>query len=206
MVNNSDLTPDTARCDPPLLSPETTATILMRTGFSFVPIKIDGSKEPSVKWAEYQTRKPTPDEARGWWGNGVTRGGAAIQGKISGNSETVDFDDPELFEPFEEALRDRAPGLFGKQVITRTPRPGYQVTYRCQVIGQNRGLAFGERPARPDDRPESVYENDAGEFVVKAIDPSACARVPLTPRIAIRRVAIQASRPRSRLTGGRACT
>jgi hypothetical protein len=105
---------------------------------------------------------------RGWFGNGATRGIAAIQGKVSGNSETVDFDDPELFEPFGEELEKFAPGLLGCLVQTKTLRPGYQITYRCSVIGRNRALAFGERPARPDDNLNSVYENDQGESVPSA--------------------------------------
>src|SRR5262249_7367460 len=129
--------------------------------------KIDGSKEPSVKWTEYQSKKPTVGKVRGWFGNGVTRGIGAIQGRISGNSETIDFDDPELFEPFGEELEKQAPGLLHRLVQARTPRPGYQITYRCRVIGRNRGLAFGERPARPDDPASSVYENDQGDFVVR---------------------------------------
>jgi putative DNA primase/helicase len=140
---------------------------LTRGGFSVIPVKIDGSKEPSVKWTEYQSKKPTEGKVRAWFGNGVTRGIGAIQGKISGNSETVDFDDPELFDPFGEELEKRAPGLLARLVQAKTPRPGYQVTYRCRVIGRNRGLAFGERPARPEDPRASVYENDQGEFVVR---------------------------------------
>jgi putative DNA primase/helicase len=143
------------------------ANALTRGGFCIVPLKIDGSKEPSVKWKEYQLRKPPVETVWKWFGNGVTRGIAAIQGKISGNSETIDFDDPELFEPFGEEVEKFAPGLLARIVQTRTPRPGYQITYRCRVIGRNRGLAFGERPARPDDDPNSVYENDDGEFVVR---------------------------------------
>jgi len=149
------------------LTPETAAAMLTRGGFSIVPLKIDGSKAAIEEWKKFQTRKPTPEEIEGWYGNGKTRGVAAIQGKISGNSETVDFDDPELWDPFCETLEELNPGLLARLLQVQTPRPGYQITYRCRVIGRNRALALGERPARPDDKPESVYENDQGEFVVK---------------------------------------
>jgi P4 family phage/plasmid primase-like protien len=148
-------------------TPLQAAEALKRGGFSFVPLKIDGSKEPSIKWKPFQERKPTDQEMTGWYGNGATRGIAALQGKISGNAETIDFDLAELYDLFSEELAKRAPGLGSKLLVAKTPRPGYQVTYRCSIIGRNRALAFGERPARPDDDPKSVYENDAGDFVVK---------------------------------------
>lgn len=153
-----------------MVYPTTQAAVnaLVRGGFSIVPVKIDGSKAPALsEWKPYQIERPAVDQVRKWFGNGATRGIAAIQGKVSGNAETIDFDDVELFDPFCEELEKQAPGLLERLVWTRTPRPGYQITYRCRVIGRNRGLAFGERPARPDDPLTSVYENDQGEFVVR---------------------------------------
>jgi bifunctional DNA primase/polymerase-like protein len=151
------------------LTPEAAAAMLMRAGYSFVPAKIDGSKRPSIdKWEPYQTRKPTAEEITGWYGGGKTRGIAVLMGEISGNAETLDFDKAELFEPFCAELEKRAPGLLARLLQIRTPRPGYQITYRCKLIGRNRGVAFAERPATDDDiEKKSAYQNDDGEWVLR---------------------------------------
>src|SRR5262245_46126062 len=151
------------------LTPETAAAMLMRAGFSFVPTKIDGSKAPSIDtWKEYQAKRPTPEEVTGWYGGGKTRGIAVLMGEISGNAETVDFDKADLFEPFCLELEKQAPSLLARLLQVDTPRPGYQITYRCKYIGRNRGLAFAERPATEEDiEKKRGYKNDQGEMVVR---------------------------------------
>src|SRR5262249_46620889 len=110
----------------------------------------------------------TPEEITGWYGGGKTRGIAVLMGEISGNAETVDFDKPELFKPFCLELEKRAPGLLARLVQVGTPRPGYQIIYRCKLIGRNRGLAFAERPATKEDiKNKRAYENDQGERVTR---------------------------------------
>ena len=151
------------------MTPETAAAMLQRAGFSFVPAKIDGTKAPSIdSWKDYQSRKPTPKEVEGWYGGGKTRGIAVLMGEISGNAETIDFDLEPLFDPFRAALEERVPGLFARLVQVGTPRPGYQIAYRCKLIGRNRGVAFAERPATEEDvENKRAYANDQGEMVVR---------------------------------------
>ena len=150
------------------LTPESTAGILLQAGFSFVPTKINGTKQPSIKWQPYQRRLPTRKEIEAWYGGGKTRGIAAIMGEVSRNAETLDFDKADLFPKFCEALEGRAPGLLERLVQVRTPRPGYQVLYRCSTIGGNEELAWAERPATEEDRESKrAYQNEACEWVVR---------------------------------------
>src|SRR5262245_29665642 len=50
----------------------------LRGGLSVIPVRPDGSKAPAISsWGEYQTRLPTEDEVRHWWG-GKTLAGIAV--------------------------------------------------------------------------------------------------------------------------------
>ena len=75
-------------------------------GLSFVPIHRDGSKAPAVPaWTPYTEAQPTRAEVERWIAAGH-EGWALICGAISGNVEVLDFDDPDLFQPWSEQIDD----------------------------------------------------------------------------------------------------
>lgn len=132
--------------------PETTARALLAAGASFIPIKIDGSKAPSLQtWKEYQDRLPTESELMGWFGGGKTRGIAMIMGRVSDNAELIDFDSPALILPYRTAIEAEAPGLLARLVQVETPRAGLHLIYRCSIIEGNQKLAQEEIPATEED-------------------------------------------------------
>jgi hypothetical protein len=126
---------------------------LIAQGISFVPISLDGSKQPAWRvlpkqwdeaeqrmkstWKPLQWRFPTDAEIKRWNGYGV----GAVCGAISGNLEIFDCDDAELFDPWCEAVEALCPGLLAKLVIIRTPSGGFHVYYRCPEISGSLKLA-----------------------------------------------------------------
>lgn len=129
-------------------SPKETAQALTSAAISFVPVKIDGSKAASVEWKQYQERLPTPDEVRGWFGNGATRGIASICGDVSGGLEAIDLDFPEIRDRFESLIRENCPGLLERLLIVRTPKNGRHYIYRSTGVEKNQKLA--RRPVEAD--------------------------------------------------------
>ena len=72
---------------------------LSASGLSVIPIKADGTKAPAIKWKGSQSRKPTPAQIRKWFKGNV--GLAVVAGKLSGNLEILDFDDPDSFSNWQ---------------------------------------------------------------------------------------------------------
>ncbi|MDC0934762.1 AAA family ATPase [Pirellulales bacterium] len=119
------------------------ATGYRGAGLSIVPIRNDGSKAATVKWSDYQRRLPTDDELRRWFiADNV--GLAIIYGSVSGNAELIDLDNADIAADYREAVEAVAPGLLAKLCIIQTPRPGFHLVYRCEVIEGNQKLAQDE--------------------------------------------------------------
>jgi hypothetical protein len=61
------------------------ALTYLQAGFSLLPIKLDGSKGPTLQtWDEFNGRRPSREEAHAWFGRLPTPGIALIGGKVSG--------------------------------------------------------------------------------------------------------------------------
>lgn len=120
--------------------------LYLSNGFSVIPLATDGSKSPTVKWAEYQSRRMSEAEAQQYFS--FPRGIAVVAGFISGNLETIDFDDGSFLEPWAAKLPS---DLYSKLVIVRSPRDpsGYHVHYRCTTaVDQNQKLAVQPLPKK----------------------------------------------------------
>ena len=60
-------------------------------GISVIPIRVDGSKAPSLtSWKSYQDRLPTKQELADWFRSAMGIG--AVTGQLSGGLEILDFD------------------------------------------------------------------------------------------------------------------
>ena len=151
------------------LSPELAARSLAAAAVSFIPIKIDGSKKPSLEtWKEYQTRRPSEDELTGWFGGGKTRGIGALAGAISGGLEIVDLDAPELRAELEALIEEHAPGLLQRLVIVETPKGGRHYWYRCEKIDGNLKLA------QSAERQTLIETRGEGGYVLTPGSPARC--------------------------------
>lgn len=120
-------------------------TFYVENGFSVIPIRLDGSKEPSVRWKPYQSKVAAESELAGWF-DSDPKGIGIVCGKISGNYEEIDFDHDALkiYPEWRELVEEAAPGLLDRLLITKTPRPGCRVGYRCETIEGGKKLARRE--------------------------------------------------------------
>jgi putative DNA primase/helicase len=109
------------------------ACAYLRGGLSVIPIALDGSKVPTIKWKRFETSRPTEVEANSWFRHHEPPGIAVITGKISGNLEAIDFDKraAEIYPKWSQLVMEEAPGLLSRLTIHKTPRPGCHVIYRC---------------------------------------------------------------------------
>ncbi len=115
---------------------------LTAAGISVIPIKNDGSKAAAVSWKPCQSEIADPATLSQWFGNGADCGIGAVGGKVSGNLEVMDFDDPESYERWTKLVGRVAPELLERLVIVRTPTGGYHVFYRCRDgVERNQYLA-----------------------------------------------------------------
>ncbi|SVB06175.1 uncharacterized protein METZ01_LOCUS159029, partial [marine metagenome] len=118
--------------------------MLAQLGLSVIPVGED--KTPRISsWAKHQTRQPTSKELSNYFSNGTT-GFAVVCGKVSGNLETLDFDNKNdncVFEDWFETLKDMDAELASRLYVTTTPSGGFHVRYRCPdvIIKGNRKLA-----------------------------------------------------------------
>jgi hypothetical protein len=137
---------------------------LVEAGLSVIPIEAyEGSKSPDSlrlphpydavsgkprpSWSVFKIRRPNPDELRRWRETDGPYGLAVVGGAVSGGRyglglEVIDVDTAGLARPWIEAVERRAPGLVGRLVRVRTPRPGLHCYYRCRRFGVSQKLAF----------------------------------------------------------------
>ncbi len=119
--------------------------VLLQNGFSVLPCKSD--KRPALpSWGEYQDRLMTPDEVHQYFRNAEKIG--VICGAVSGHLECIDFDDPIVYEPFLELIKDQVPDLPAKLLKRQTPSGGYHLIFRCSApVNGNLKIACDEKGA-----------------------------------------------------------
>ncbi len=124
----------------------------LATGISVIPIQ-PGSKKAAIKWEPFQKRRMSAEESRQHFINGCQV--AMVGGTISGNLECLDFDKPDLFQPFLDTVESVNPALRGKLTAWQnTPSGGFHVLFRCSgPVGGNQKLAMSAR-----------YKDDQGKL------------------------------------------
>ena len=121
-----------------------TARRYVGAGLSVLPVATDGSKSPAscIKtWTPYQKRFPTDTELSDWFKKPA--GIAVIFGAVSGNAECLDFDEPGLFDEYEQLAEDNDLGdLLRRLPLVETPSGGRHLYFRCETpVGKNTPLA-----------------------------------------------------------------
>ncbi|MDD3814953.1 MAG: bifunctional DNA primase/polymerase [Desulfocapsaceae bacterium] len=132
-----------------------TAIELISLHFSVIPTNAD--KKATISWKEFQSRIMTTSEVQLHFVDGIRL--ALVGGKVSGNLECLDIDDPATFEPFLELLDMHHPGLHGRLLKRKTPSGGYHLIYRCSApVAGNLKLACTESGSvRIETRGEGGY-------------------------------------------------
>lgn len=123
-----------------LSSVQEAAIELLSHGFSVIPTNAD--KTPALpSWKHYQKVAMSAEAAEQQFRNGCRL--AVICGTVSGNLECLDFDKPELYQPFIDTLAAINHELAGSIVKRQTPSGGYHLIYRCQQpVAGNQKLAM----------------------------------------------------------------
>jgi hypothetical protein len=153
---------------------------------------VDGikCKRPARYWKQWQSEIPGQEQITEWFVE-ESLGIAVVCGPVSGNLEIIDIDEGQLMRPYCDLVEERAPGLMARLCVVESPRPGYQIAYRCEIIGRNQPLAAHEVPAKPEEielkptkdkdgkqildrfgKPRfhrKAHQNDAGQWVVKKV-------------------------------------
>ena len=135
------LDPATFSKDSDTVTLEERAAALVESGLSVIPIKSNGTKAPASPWKKYQSRLPTIKEIHKWFGNGSRYGMAAIGGEVSDGLTIIDFDEADLFTPWQEAVEEFDGDLLDDLPIVQTPSGGWHVFYRCEEVEGNQKLA-----------------------------------------------------------------
>ena len=146
------------------------ALSLSDQGFSIIPVE---AKKPLVKWGEYQKKRSTDSELRGWWKQWPDAGIGIVTGKIS-DLYVIDKDwyklTPEGLLQAKAELHALVPE-HTTTVKVKSPRGGEHMWFKGNgrvILGNEQGIPFG-CDLRGDGGyivcPPSVSEHGSYEFV-----------------------------------------
>jgi len=88
-------------------------------------IPVSANKKPLIKWEEFQKRKASEDEIKGWWAKNPKANVGIVTGSIS-NLCVVDIDEPKGFEAIKEYIPDSI-----QCPKASTPRGGRHLYFIC---------------------------------------------------------------------------
>ncbi len=137
-------------------------------GLCLVPLRLDGSKAPSIpRWKQLQNRKPADAEIDNWFARPA--GVAVVCGQVSGGLEVLDFDhDAEYVFANWSAMVE--PILCCLPVV-ETPSGGFHVYYRCYEYCNNQKLALSEN------KNVLIETRGEGGYVVTVMSPPEVHRL-----------------------------
>lgn len=135
-----------------------------REGVSVIPLRLDGSKRPSVPtWKPYQFVPATAAEVWTWTLADVGIG--IVCGVVSGGLEVMDFDH-DADRVFADWLGKLPNSISSRLCVVETGGGGFHVPYRCKEICGNKKIAF------PPDRSKPYIETRGdGGYIVGAGSP-----------------------------------
>jgi putative DNA primase/helicase len=174
-----------------LCSPLDAARAYLRAGLSVIPIKRDGSKAPDglllprvlrddgkyhATWDPYKQRMPSEAEIDRWFRGTNGPGVGVIGGKVSRNLECIDFDtDAELIFPaWCDLVEAERLGLIGTLSISRTPKPGFHVRYRCPEFAIPGNEKLAEDPTAPPEKRTLIETRGEGGYALAPGCPAEC--------------------------------
>ena len=116
---------------------------LTSCGLNVMPLRVDGSKAPAIKWLPYQLDEVPYSLLWSYFRNRYRDYGiGVICGVTSGHLEILDFDGPQLFEPWCQAAESILGDALYDMPVIQTPKGGYHLYYRCDPVGGNTKLAY----------------------------------------------------------------
>lgn len=118
-------------------TPPTTRDILQwalfyeRRGWSVIPVD-PKTKEPCLKWGQYQTERPTENNLRKWFAD-KHKALAVVLGAVSGNLGALDLDNDERGKWWTRTHAELA-----RTLPTEETKRGIHVLFRCDPVGTQR--------------------------------------------------------------------
>jgi len=150
----------------------TTALAYQRAGLSVIPCR-RVSKRPLLEtWKPYQERRAATLELLAWFCWPQTDAVAIVTGPISSQLEVIDFDAPELLQPWYTQVQATVPGLLELLPVVRTQSGGYHVYYRRAAEASaadppgNRKLAVDPARHRQGGKYTLIETRGAGGYVL----------------------------------------
>jgi hypothetical protein len=141
-------------------------------GLSVVPANIKQKMPALDTWKEYQQRRPTAEEITNWFSHKRDLG--IITGKVSDNTEIIDFDaDPErplVFQQWRMIIESEAPELFARLYVESTQNDGQHVIYRCPEVKIPGNLKLAKR--KVGEKKEKTLIETRGEGGFCIVSPS----------------------------------
>jgi|SRR5579871_3243123 len=149
------------------------ALAYLRAGFSVIPVRPDGTKIPAIDWKEFQKRRATEAEVRGWYDTDQSLGVGIVCGAVSGGLKVLDFDSEDTWKAYRKLLDLQAPELLKTIPAVRTPTGGMHLYLRgLPSVPGNRKLA--QRPLPGNKRQTLIETRGEGGYVVAPGSPGSC--------------------------------
>ena len=123
-------------------------------GLAIIPLRLDGTKAPLVKWASEGWRRPTWEDLAAYFNRPAPCGIGILTGNRNLGYEVLDFDchrSPSVYPKWVARIDE---GLLSKLVIVATPSGGRHIYYRCVTTEGSKPLAR-EAP-KPDHDPATL--------------------------------------------------
>jgi len=142
-------------------------------GWSIIPIA--ANKQPALRWGPFQSERATAATLNTWFRDGRF-GIGLVHGAVSGQSEVIDVDAPDLAAEFYSRACAVVPKIVYAPII-QTPREGggRQIVYRHTAPAQgNRKLAERADPDDPRKRITLIETRGEGGYTVTIGSPPHC--------------------------------
>jgi putative DNA primase/helicase len=160
--------------------PRELALAYLAAGLSVLPIRRDGTKAPDGRlvpsWSPYQQERASEATVRGWFDRPEPPGVAVVCGAVSGSLEVIDFDTKaaEIFPAWCHLVDAEAPRLRERLTFHKTPRPGFQVWYRCPEVPVPGNTKLAEDPDLPGKERTLIETRGEGGYALVPGCPPEC--------------------------------
>jgi len=145
-------------------------------GFSVIPVK-PRSKEPSIKWKQYQEALPSPQELDEWFkGKAAEDMGIALILGLS-NLLAIDIDKPELWPLFF----NESPEELAERTWVSQPSKGYHVFFKYKGKTENielKGVVELKAKGRYIVAPPSLHPSGVAYHWLTNIEKVEIAQIP----------------------------
>jgi len=111
-------------------------------GYSIVPIRPDGKKQPAVEWKQYQRQRMDREKVEEFFHSNPHCGIGIVCGPVSKGFTALDLENEEVFQYVTKKIQKENPALFARLPIARTPSGGGHIYFRSPTPLKSEKLAY----------------------------------------------------------------